>query len=228
MSTPLHPVIENHELCAAFRRFIDQRLFPCVGAKSALAHRAIEVVPARDIRSAWDDLAVHERLCAFSDALADSTSGLRSFAVVFGGPHHLTEAEFETALWERLQSLRDKDRWLSYTHDPAVARDPASPDFAYSVGGAAYFVVGMHPRASRVSRRTPMPALVFNPFAQFERLRQDGAFDRMSSVIKKRDLAVCGSENPMLADHGETSAARQFSGRAVEDSWTCPFSPERS
>jgi hypothetical protein len=27
----------------------------------------------------------------------------------------------------------------------------------------------------------------------------------------------------MLAQHGERSAARQFSGRAVPDDWVCPY-----
>lgn len=171
---------------------------------------------------------MHERLCAFGERLTYNSNVFKSFAVVFEGPYNLDEEDFEALLWERLQSLRDKDRWLSYDHAPSVAPDPASPDFAYSVGGVAYFVVGMHPRSSRKSRRTPMPALVFNPFIQFERLRESGAFTRMSNVIKTRDKAVCGSENPMLADHGAASAARQFSGRAVPDTWTCPFSPVRT
>jgi uncharacterized protein len=36
-------------------------------------------------------------------------------------------------------------------------------------------------------------------------------------------VAWAGSVNPMLAQHGERSAARQFSGRAVPDDWVCPY-----
>jgi hypothetical protein len=32
-----------------------------------------------------------------------------------------------------------------------------------------------------------------------------------------------GSLNPNLADFGEQSEARQYSGRATEADWVCPF-----
>ena len=220
-------ILERPSLGAAFREFLAAKTFPCVGAKSALAHSMVETVEARDIRSAWDDLTIHQRLCEFGQAAIPGPA-LRSFAVLFAEPGDLSEVEFERHLWARLQSLCDKDRWLSYQYDPDVEADPQSPEFAFSVGGIAYFVVGMHPRSSRLSRRTPMPVLVFNPFAQFQALRARGAFDRMSHVTKKRDAELCGSENPMLADHGAASAARQFSGRLVSDDWTCPFAPDRN
>jgi hypothetical protein len=34
---------------------------------------------------------------------------------------------------------------------------------------------------------------------------------------------LAGSVNPMLARHGETSEARQYSGRVVEADWRCPL-----
>lgn len=208
----------------AFAEFIRQEPFPCVAAKSALANHAIETYVARDIGSGWDDLAIHAELSAFSDKIRnDESKVFRSLAVLFETPRNLSERAFEQQMWTRLQSLRDKDRWLSYRHDPRVDADPASPDFAFSIGGEGFFVVGMHPRSSRVSRRSPMPALVFNPFIQFERLRVEGRFDRMSSVVRKRDEVMCGSPNPMLAHHGEGSAARQFSGRDVDADWICPM-----
>lgn len=212
-----------------FSTFLERSGFPCVGAKSALATGSLETLVARDITSGWDDLRIHEKLCEFGARVkAGGGKGFRSFAVLFEGPRALDEAAFENALWARLQSMRDKDQWLSYARDPRVAHDPRSPDFAFSIGGEGYFVVGMHPRASRASRRTPMPALVFNPFSQFEELRHAGRYDRMSDVIRKRDEAECGSPNPMLSHHGEESAARQFSGRALNDNWVCPLDRDRS
>jgi len=32
----------------------------------------------------------------------------------------------------------------------------------------------------------------------------------------------------MLAAHGEASEARQYSGRAVEADWVCPFRPREA
>jgi FPC/CPF motif-containing protein YcgG len=41
--------------------------------------------------------------------------------------------------------------------------------------------------------------------------------------VREREIALQGSLNPNLADFGERSEARQYSGRAVEDQWRCPF-----
>lgn len=53
--------------------------------------------------------------------------GLRSLAVVFDGPGDLTEKAFEAALWERLQSLVEKDHWRGQRYDAVVSPDPGPP-----------------------------------------------------------------------------------------------------
>jgi len=218
-------VASNSDVETEFRGFIRRMDFPCVGAKAALAAGSIETITARDITSSWDDVRIHEELCAFSRKLQDDARSFLSFAVLFQQPHALDEQTFEKIMWARLQSIQDKDHWLSYRPDARVARDPNSPDFAFSVGGEAYFVVGMHPGSSRQSRRMPMPVLVFNPFMQFQQLREAGRYGRMSEVVRTRDAQMCGSENPMLADHGTAPVARQFSGRIVGEDWRCPLRP---
>ena len=108
--------------------------------------------------------------------------------------------------------------------DPGVSDDPADPRFSFSFAGTALFVIGLHPGASRLARRFPWPALVFNPHRQFERLRRQGRFDRLRDRIRARDAAVQGTINPNLADFGEQSEARQYSGRdTTTAAWTCPF-----
>ncbi|NHN19387.1 YqcI/YcgG family protein, partial [Bacillus amyloliquefaciens] len=77
----------------------------------------------------------------------------RSFAVVFDGPDALDEPAFEAALWQRLQSLSDKDVWRGQSYDARVSADPDDPHFSLSFGGEAFFVVGLHPAASRPARR---------------------------------------------------------------------------
>jgi FPC/CPF motif-containing protein YcgG len=64
---------------------------------------------------------------------------------------------------------------------------------------------------------------VFNLHGQFEQLRADGRYVKLRQAIVRRDVAYAGSANPMLAVHGKSSAARQYSGRAVEPGWHCPF-----
>ncbi|HET6526870.1 MAG TPA: guanitoxin biosynthesis heme-dependent pre-guanitoxin N-hydroxylase GntA [Sphingopyxis sp.] len=213
---------------SAFSDFIDDPEFPCVGAKSALAGDGIRIVPARDLSSAWNDLEIHHALLDWVRDYRADPDGFRSLAVIFEQPRDLDEEGFERALWERLQSLADKDAWKGIDSDPRVSADPANPHFSLSFGGEAFFVVGLHPRASRPARRFAWPALVFNLHDQFERLRAEGRYERMRERILARDEELAGSVNPMLARHGEASEAAQYSGREVEDDWTPPFHDPRA
>jgi FPC/CPF motif-containing protein YcgG len=47
----------------------------------------------------------------------------------------------------------------------------------------------------------------------------------MKRVIRRQELALQGSINPMLAEFGELPESRQYSGRVVGQDWHCPFSP---
>ena len=100
-----------------------------------------------------------------------------------------------------------------------VATDPDDPRFSLSLGGHPFFVIGLHPLASRIARRFEAPALVFNSHRQFDRLRADGRYAKMQAATRQRDLALQGSLNPNLADFGAAAETRQYSGRAVEADW---------
>ena len=69
--------------------------------------------------------------------------------------------------------------------------------------------------------------MVFNLHDQFEKLREGGRYERMRDAILERDRQLAGNINPMLARHGESSEARQYSGRMVGDDWKCPFRDPR-
>jgi hypothetical protein len=162
-------------------------------------------------------------LAAFA-ADPDPERGFRSFAAVFGGDAPPDETAFEAQLWETLGAVHAADRapW-----DASVSADPADPAFSFSVAGRAFYVIGMHPNASRPGRRFERPALLFNAHDQFETLRREGRYDRVRGVIRTRDEALAGSVNPMMEDFGTRSEARQYSGRAVEAGWACPFHATR-
>ena len=202
--------------------------FPCVGAKSAMAQGTLKVLVCHSLTSGWDDLRVHDELLEWAKVYREDPSGLRSLAVVFEGPCDLGEAEFEQAMWERIQSFADKDRWRGQPYDERVSPDPEDPHFSLSFGGEAFFVVGLHPQASRPARRFPRPTLVFNLHDQFQRLREEGRYERMRERILERDRRLAGQVNPMLSRYGESSEARQYSGRQVEEDWECPFHDPRS
>jgi len=208
-----------------FRQFILDTGFPCVGAKSALAKGTLDILIARDMRSNWDDRRIYEGISRVVEAYRVDRAIFRSFAVIFEGPLDLGEAEFETFLWARAESLTNKDSWLGRAHDRRVSDDPNDPHFSLSFGEEAFFIVGLHPHASRPARRFDHPVLVFNLHDQFEQLREQGRYEKMREKIIERDVALAGSVNPMLARHGTISEARQYSGRNVQSEWTCPFNP---
>lgn len=202
--------------------------FPCVGAKSALARGTLKTLVCHSLDSGWDDLRIHRELMDWADAYKADPTGLRSLAVVFSQPLELDEPTFERLMWERIQSFSDKDHWLGQPYDQSVSADPGDPHFSLSFGGEAFFVVGLHPRASRPARRFPRPTLVFNLHAQFEVLREEGKYEGMRKKILARDEQLAGTINPMLSRHGEASEARQYSGRIVDAGWACPFRDKRA
>lgn len=218
---------QDKTLKQAFRNHVTDADFPCVGAKSALARGSLKLIVCHDITSAWDDLRIHSALLDWSHDYARNPEGFRSLGIIFRAARELDEAGFEHHMWDRIQSLSDKDDWLDQGYDDAVSSDPDDPHFGLSFGGEAYFVVGLHPNASRPARRFERPAMIFNLHDQFETLRKMGRYERMREAILHRDEALAGSINPMLTRHGEASAAAQYSGRVVDDTWQCPFSDPR-
>jgi len=163
-------------------------------------------------------------LYSFVDRFRVNREKYSTVAVIFRDATPMPEALFERLMWERLQALSDMDR-RHYQHDPRVSADPASPGFSYSLKEEAFYIVGLHSGSSRPARQFTHPVLVFNPHAQFEALRQEGKYDALKSVIRKRDLLHSGSVNPMLSDFGERSEAQQYSGRLHDSGWACPLKP---
>jgi len=210
-------------LTSELRSHIENKTFPCVGAKSALARGLLEMVVCHRLSSAWDDIRIHDELLRWSKDYAEQPEGFRSLAFIFRDSPKMSENNFEKHMWDRLQSLADKDEWRGQEYDNAVSPDPDDPHFGLSFGGQGYFVVGMHPNASRPARRFRKPVLVFNLHDQFEQLRAEGRYERIRETILERDESLAGDINPMLARHGEASEAAQYSGRKVGEDWQCPF-----
>lgn len=216
-------VAQDSAITRKFEDFVRDAAFPCVGAKSALNKSQMHFVMADDICSAWDDLRILPQVVSLGRSYREKPDLFQTLVVIFRKPENLTERRFERAMWDRLQSLSDKDDWLGQPVDKRISTNPDDPHFAVSFGGEAFFIVGLHPNSSRPARRFDYPVMVFNLHDQFERLRAEGRYDPLRETIMQRDERLAGSMNPMLAQHGEKSAARQYSGRAVDDDWACPF-----
>lgn len=215
--------MNDDAIVESFESFIESDRFPCVGAKAALVRDRLTIVVAESIESPRDDLRIYTALREFGSNLDRETAVVQSFVVLFRQPVEQDEHQFEKALWHRLQSLHNLDVVSGEAWHPGVADDPNSAHFSMSIGSNAYFVVGLHPGASRPARCFERPVMVFNSHQQFETLREDGRYKKMQSIIRERDAALAGHINPMLDDYGERSEARQYSGRRVEEDWECPF-----
>lgn len=203
--------------------FISDKAFPCVGAKSALNKGRMVSAEFGRLGDPAQASKLFDALTAYAAEHPDPGTAPVSFLAMFENEEDMDEPAFERALWAQLQALHDHDKAQGFEWNAEVSHDPAQHDFSFSVGGRAYFVVGMQPRASRMARRTPMPCLVFNFHEQFETLKASGKYQSMQKAIRARDLALQGSINPVLSRFGEASEARQYSGRRVEDNWQCPF-----
>jgi uncharacterized protein len=201
--------------------------FPCLGARSALRRGTYEFGVYDELgtsdaaRRLWGDLR------AFTPRTHGDDAVFTTYIASFRQPADIGEREFEALLWQQLQLLHDIDR-RCHAWDPRVSSDPHDGRFSFSVAGAAYFVVGLHPRSSRQARRFALPTLCFNPHAQFDVLRLTGRYARLRDRIRDRDQVLQGSINPMLRDFGDVSEAAQYSGRRTAPSWRCPLQTHRA
>ena len=204
-----------------FFDFIRDHDFPCVGAKSTLARGGLRIIVASDLACDGADQEILSILQGIPRE-QDARNGLVAVVALFPATPVLSETSFERRLWGRLQALHDADR-ADFAWNSRISSDPTAADFALSIGGAGFYIVGLHPGASRIARRAPMAIIAFNPHAQFRALKSAGTYARLRQAVRHRDVAIQGDINPMLTDHGTASEAPQYSGRAVTADWECPF-----
>jgi uncharacterized protein len=213
-------------LTTKFIAFIDQDYFPCVGAKAALSRGALRTAEFSTLGDPGNDSSLLASLTDFAAMLTASDypeTTVHSFAALFHAPFGTGELRFENLLWHQLWRLHRLDARRGTRRARDVSSDPRSTKFSLSLAGHPFFVIGMHPGASRIARRFRHPALVFNSHRQFEQLRADGRYRKMQQATRKRDRALQGSVNPNLADFGVAPEARQYSGREVGNDWQCPY-----
>ena len=212
-------VAEAH---AAFREFVMRQEFPCVGARAAFNSESYVLAVYDELGAAATTAELAQDLFEFTRSEIREASEYATFVAVFRQPESCSEVGFEERLWQQLGKLNRLDA-AKFEWDPSVRSDPTDPQFSFSFGGQALYVIGMHPNSSRLARQFRWPTMVFNPHEQFERLRADGKWKRMQETIRERDMQLQGNINPMLSDFGTATEARQYSGRAVDENWRAPF-----
>jgi uncharacterized protein len=214
--------MESQAIIGEYQAFLQDKAFPCIGARAAMAQQHIRSMVAGHMGCPKDDRAILQFLYHFVDDYRNSDQLFHSAAVIFRAPEMHSEEIFERCMWQRLQALATLDAG-QYEYDRRVDPDPSSPNFSFSLKEEAFFIIGLHPASSRPSRQFRYPVLAFNPHAQFERLRETGKYETMKGLIRRRDTLYSGSVNPMLDDFGKSSEIYQYSGRNYDGDWECPL-----
>ena len=208
-----------------FQAHVKQRGFPCVAANDAVTKSTLRYYVAGHMACPKDDRDILQFIYEFVDECRITVGGYHSIAILFMDPVEITQDMFEQFMWQRLQALSDLDA-ENYKYDARVDQSVSSPHFSFSLKEEAFYVIGLHSASQREARRFKYPTLIFNPHAQFERLRESGQYGKMQNIVRQRDKIYSGSVNPMLADFGESSEVFQYSGRIYSKDWKCPLNPK--
>jgi uncharacterized protein len=198
---------------------IECKCFPCAMGKTAVANNAFNVgvyntmCESEDIRALYQDIK--------SWLTAPYEGDYRTLLVGFSA--HMTDHDdFHNQLFRMLWKLREMEP-ESRDVPKGVSDDINSPEFAVSLAGKAFFVVGLSPTSPRLSRRTAFAGVAFNLHEQFQKLRADGKMAAVENIVRKRDTLLQGNINPLLAAHGNASAALQYSAKEISSPAQCPY-----
>lgn len=209
---------------AQLRALVGDARFPCVAARSAVKNGAYRFGLYQEMGAEATTHGLGRDLCRFVEDQEGMAGGFSTYFASFMGPAATNEEEFEALLWEQLQRLHDLEAPF-VPWDPTVSPDPDDAEFRMSVAGRAFYIVGLHAGSSRWARRFAWPTLVFNASFLFRRLDETNQMAQFRRVTRTLDTRLQGSVNPNLLTPDDSSVAREFSGRRVEEDWRCPFQP---
>ncbi|AJC65877.1 MULTISPECIES: guanitoxin biosynthesis heme-dependent pre-guanitoxin N-hydroxylase GntA [Dickeya] len=212
----------NPEILNKFLNYIESDTFSCIGAKTAAAMGSlIHRDCCKNNNVSLEDVYGYLRqFISLREQLSKTNS---TFVLTFSDKYCSDEAEFEIFLWDTLTKLSKIDMECGFLWSEECSSDPQSPQFSFSLGGEPFFIVGLHPKATRISRRSPYPSIVFNSHRQFHYLKELGTFEKMQKEIRRREMVIQGDLNPNLSNFGEESEARQYAGNITTKEWVCPF-----
>ncbi|WP_413557506.1 guanitoxin biosynthesis heme-dependent pre-guanitoxin N-hydroxylase GntA [Bdellovibrio sp. HCB209] len=196
--------------------------FPCIAALKTLSTEQYKIGFFGTLGSGEQSARLASELIEFMNEQKRTGSLELSYFAVFPNLVDMSEEVFEKRLWQELSHLA-KVPGIDHTWDPNFSDNPDDKNFCFSLGGSAFFVVGMHQNSSRLSRRIRYPTLVFNVYEQFKELDKRNRYQPMIQANRKRDVQFQGNVNPMSEKWNDSWEAIQFSGKNNDDNWVCPF-----
>lgn len=203
-------------------RFVMQKNYPCTAAIQSVARNESIYGQFENFGSGQSGRQLRAELQKFIQQQQANNSTYLSYWAIYEGQNLFSEDDFEIALWQELSHLTSEQTKNQDWKDLAKA-NPTEKSFSFCIDGHEFFVVGLHPQSSRLARRFPKPAIVFNVFKQFENLEKSGQYESIKKLIRERDVRLQGSVNPMVENYGDQWEAIQFSGKKNESQWKCPF-----
>jgi uncharacterized protein len=170
-----------------FRALILDATFPCVGAKAAFNQGTYRFGMYPEMASRAATAGLYRDLQAFVAEQPAMGSNFATFVASFTGPHPDDWRYFDVRICRQLQSLHDME---SHEYDRRTRADAKSLRASFSFAGQAFFLVEFYAASPHWARRFAWPTLVFNPRHQFERLREEGKFERFQQAVQARERAL--------------------------------------
>ncbi|MEX0314186.1 MAG: guanitoxin biosynthesis heme-dependent pre-guanitoxin N-hydroxylase GntA [Allomuricauda sp.] len=205
-----------------FRSTVLSPYFSCAGAKTAFFQNTYRFALYKNLTSEPSTRLLCNDLFQFIQEQKKMQTNYSTFVACFEGPLPMDEDHFEDLLWKQLQLIHDLDHQF-HKWNEEVSADTQNPNFSFSFGEKAFFVVGMHPASSRLARKFLYPCLVFNSHEQFNELKRINKYQHLQKVIRRNEVKLQGNINPSLSDFGLESEAKQYSGKYNGPKWMCPF-----
>lgn len=212
----------NQNPMDTFRSKITDSTFSCVGAKACMNKMSYTYCIAGRLGTKKSAHIIYDSMGAYLTQKSTFDTPFTSF-ITFFEKEDIPAVDFEKRLWTQLSLLAKMDDTRS---DPMYSTNPNDANFALSLRGDAFFVIGLTPSHPRMCRRFDYPTLVFNPMSQFHDLRKKGLFTRIQRTVRMREEKWHGGINPNLLFENQSDAL-QYSGLPVSHDWQCPIKLER-
>lgn len=216
----LQAVYDEDKIKKEYDHYILENDHPCIMAKTVFSMDEVELKVYEDIGTIKTARKILKDIKSYLSEYDFESNDFKTLMVAFPDSPKYSEIAFEKLLWKQLEAIHQVD---DVAWDEAVSKDPSDQNFSFSIAGKAFYIVGLHPGSSRIARRSPYATITFNLHWQFEKLREMGSYEKVRDKIRERDRELQGEMNPMLEDFGSSSEAKQYSGRAVDEEWKCPF-----
>ncbi len=120
--------MESEAIIGEYKAFLQDKAFPCVGARAALARQHIRSMVAGHMGCPKDDRAILQFLYHFVDDYRKSDQLFHSAAVIFKAPEMHSEEIFDHCLWQRLQALGHARRGTLRIRPARGHPDPFFPE----------------------------------------------------------------------------------------------------